>query len=149
MRQKQPNHVIARAVKNVPRQPTIFAFALVMAMLFTGCAATHNHTSAGKFYHVALIWLKEPGNAEHRQKIIAAAHSFGREIPEVEFLSLGQSPESTSSYVDDSFDICFVMRLADKAALDRYGKHPVHVKAAQEVFLPLSNKIQFYDFISE
>jgi hypothetical protein len=96
-----------------------------------------------------LVWLKEPGNAEHRQKIIAAAHSFGHDIPEVEFLSVGQSPPSTSSYVDDSFDICFVIRLEDKAALDRYGKHPVHAKAAQEVFLPLSRKILFYDFISE
>jgi hypothetical protein len=41
------------------------------------------------------------------------------------------------------------MRLQDKAALDRYGKHPVHQKRAQEVFLPLSQKIQFYDFTSE
>ena len=51
--------------------------------------------------------------------------------------------------MDDSFDICFVMRLQDKAALDPYGEHPVHAQAAQEVFLPLSRKIMFYDFISE
>jgi hypothetical protein len=41
------------------------------------------------------------------------------------------------------------MRLEDKAAMDRYGKNPVHQKAAQEVFLPLSQKILFYDFTSE
>jgi hypothetical protein len=54
-----------------------------------------------------------------------------------------------SSWHDASFDICFVMRLEDKAALDRYAKHPVHEKAAKEVFLPLSQKILFYDFTSE
>jgi hypothetical protein len=149
MRQKQLNDVIARAVKNVPNRSAILAFALVIAMFFTGCAAAPKDKIAGNFYHVGLIWLKEPGNAEHRQKIIAAAHSFRCEIPEVEFLAVGQSPPSTSPYVDDSFDISFVIRLADKAALDRYGKHPVHAKAAQEVFLPLSSKIQFYDYIAE
>jgi len=42
-----------------------------------------------------------------------------------------------------------VMRFADQAAMDRYGKNPVHQKAAQEAFLPLSQKILFYDFTSE
>jgi hypothetical protein len=144
------NHLEDLTWKAIKRPTThLIAFALVAAFLFSGCATASKKAVAGKFYHVGLVWLKEPGNAEHRQKIIAAAHSFGREISEVESLSVGQSPPSTSSYVDDSFDICFVMRLQDKAALDRYGEHPVHAKAAQEVFLPLSTKILFYDFISE
>jgi hypothetical protein len=103
----------------------------------------------GKLYHVGLVWLKEPGDAEQREKLIAAAHSFAREIPEVQFLSVGQTPPKTSSWADASFDICFVMRLEDKAAMDHYAKNPVHQKAAQELFLPLSQKILFYDFPSE
>jgi len=100
-------------------------------------------------YHVGLVWLKEPGNAEHRQKIVAAAHAFAREIPEMQFLSVGQTLPSTSPYVDASFDVCIVMQFADKAAMERYNQHPVHQKAAQEAFLPLSQKILFYDFVSE
>jgi hypothetical protein len=139
----------ARVAKSFPLRVATIAVALVTAIFFTGCATASRQATAGKFYHVGLVWLKEPGNAEHRQKIIAAAHSFAREIPEVQFLSVGQSPPATSSYVDGSFDLCFVMRLEDQAALDRYGKHPVHQQAAQEVFLPLAQKILFYDFISE
>ena len=139
----------ARVAKSFPIQVATIAAALVAAVFFTGCATASKQATAGKFYHVGLVWLKEPGNAEHRQKIIAAAHSFAREIPEVEFLSVGQTLPKRSQLVDASFDICFVMRLEDKAALDRYGKHPVHQKAAQEVFLPLSQKIVFYDFTSE
>jgi hypothetical protein len=139
----------ARVAKSILSQAAAIAVALVAAILLTGCATATKQASAGKFYHVGLVWLKEPGNAEHRQKIVAAAHSFAREIPEVQFLSVGQPPPSTSPYVDGSFDICFVMRLEDKAALDRYGKHPVHQQAAQEVFLPLSRKFLFYDFTSE
>jgi len=104
---------------------------------------------AGNFYHVGIVWLREPINTEHRQMIIAAVHSFAREIPEVAFVSVGQPVPNRGELIDASFDICFVMRLEDKAALDRYGKHPVHQKAAQAVFLPLSQKILFYDFVSE
>jgi hypothetical protein len=135
--------------KSFPTRLALIALALVAAIFFTGCATASKQAKTGKFYHVGLVWLKEPGNAEHRQKIIAAAHSFAREIPEVEFLSVGQPLPKTSQWADASFDICFVMRLEDKAALERYGKHPVHEKAAKEVFLPLSQRILFYDFTSE
>jgi len=134
---------------NITTRLMLTALALFAAIFFTGCATASKQATAGKFYHVGLVWLKEPGNAEHRQKIIAAAHSFAREIPQVEFLSVGQTVPKRNQLVDASFDICFVMRLEDKAALDRYGKHPVHQKAAQEVFLPLSQKLLFYDFTSE
>ena len=139
----------AKVAKSFPIRVATIAVALVAAIVFTGCATASKQATAGKFYHVGLVWLKEPGNTEHRQKIIAAAHSFAREIPEVEFLSVGKTLPAMSSWHDASFDICFVMRLEDKAALDRYAKHPVHEKAAKEVFLPLSQKILFYDFTSE
>jgi hypothetical protein len=112
-------------------------------------AADPEPAKAGKLYHVGLVWLKEPANAEHRQKLIAAAHAFAKEIPEVEFLSVGQTLPQTSAYSDASFDICFVMRLNDKAAMDRYAAHPVHQQAARELFLPFAKRILFYDFTSE
>jgi hypothetical protein len=135
--------------KSSPTRQALIAITLAAAMFLTGCGTVSKQATAGKFYHVGLVWLKEPGNADHRQKVVAAAHSFAREIPEVEFLSVGQTLPKRSELIDASFDICFVMRLEDQAALDRYGKHPVHQKAAQEVFLPLSQKILFYDFTSE
>ena len=71
----------ARVAKSFPIRVATIAVALVAAIFFTGCATASKQATAGKFYHVGLVWLKEPGNAEHRQKIIAAAHSFAREIP--------------------------------------------------------------------
>jgi hypothetical protein len=149
MKHGQLKHSDGGVARSFPTQQALIAIALVAAMFLTGCGTVSKPATAGKFYHVGLVWLKEPGNADHRQKVIAAAHSFAREIPEVEFLSVGQTLPKRSELIDASFDICFVMRLADQAALDRYGKHPVHQKAAQEVFLPLSQKILFYDFTSE
>jgi hypothetical protein len=149
MKHGKPKESDARVANNFPIQIATIAVALVAAIFSTGCATASKQATAGKFYHVGLVWLKEPGNAEHRQKIIAAAHSFARQIPEVEFLSVGQTLPKGSEFVDASFDVCFVMRLEDKAAFDRYGENPIHAKAAQEVFLPLSSKFLFYDFISE
>jgi hypothetical protein len=41
------------------------------------------------------------------------------------------------------------MQFDDQAAMERYNQHPVHQKAAQEVFFPLAQKFLFYDFVSE
>jgi len=127
----------------------LVALALTAVPMILGCDTTRQVASPGKFHHVGLVWLKEPGNMEHRQKIISAAHSFASAIPEVQSISVGQSPPSTSPYVDSSFDICLIMRFEDKAAMDRYAKHPIHKKAAEETFLPLSQRLLFYDFIAE
>ena len=138
-----------RVSENISTRLVFTAIALGIAVFLSGCVTGPKPAKAGKLYHVGLVWLKEPGNAEHRQKIVEAAHSFAREIPEVQFLSVGRSLPAVSSWHDASFDLCFVMRLDDKAAMDRYAKHPVHEKAARDVFLPLSQKILFYDFTSE
>jgi hypothetical protein len=132
-----------------PGRLVFTAGALAVIAFLSGCATAPKPARAGKLYHVGLVWLKEPGNAGHRQKIVEAAHSFAREIPEVQFLSVGKTLPKASSWQADSFDICFVMRLENKAALARYATNRVHEKAAKEVFLPLSQKILFYDFTSE
>lgn len=127
----------------------VTALALGMVAFLSGCATTQKSAKTGKINHIGFVWLKEPGNAVDRQKIIDAAHRFAREIPEVKSLSVGRSLPKASPYVDASFDICLAMQFDDQAAMARYNQHPVHQKAAHEVFLPLAEKLLFYDFVSE
>ncbi|HEX6884975.1 MAG TPA: Dabb family protein [Planctomycetota bacterium] len=121
----------------------------LLALLLGACAAPRDARTTGKLHHVGLVWLKEPGDAGQRQALIDAAHRFAREIPEVRALSVGQTLPSASPLVDGTFDVCFVMVLDDAAALERYGRHPVHEQAARELFLPLASKLLFYDFVAE
>ncbi len=126
---------------------------LVITWLSVGCSAVHLNSSpsaeTGKLHHIGFVWLKDAGSAADRQKIIDAAHRFAEEIPEVEALYVGQPAESISPLIDSSYDVALTMVLKDVEALKRYGEHPVHQKAAEEIFLPLSRKILFYDFVSE
>lgn len=91
----------------------------------------------------------DPGNATDRQALVDAAHRFARDIPEVRSLSVGQALPQASPLVDSSFDVCLVVQFDDQAAMDRYAKHPVHQRAAEEAFPPLARKLLFYDFVVE
>ena len=90
-------------------------------------------------------WLKEPGNAEHRQQIVEVTKSF-REIPGVLAARAGQVIPSDRSIVDASFDVGILILVPDGKSLTEYLEHPIHQKAKGEVLLPLVEKIVVYDF---
>jgi len=133
----------------IPRNLLATIALLALAFFFSIRALSAETAPKGKLTHVGLVWLKNPGNAAERQRLIEALHRFAREIPEVQSLSVGQPQPSASKLVDSTFDVCFTMQFEGQAALDRYARHPIHQKAAEEAFLPLSQKILFYDFIGE
>ena len=116
----------------------ITLFALV------GCSSTepaHDHA----LHHVVLCWLKEPGNAKHRNQIIEVSKSF-RKITGVLEVRAGQVVSSDREIVDDSFDVAIVVIVPDQKRLAEYLAHPVHQKAKSEILLPLVDRIVVYDF---
>jgi hypothetical protein len=131
------------------RGPLFLATLLALALLTPSWLGAAEPPKNQKLTHIGLVWLKKPGDAADRQRIIDALRQFGRDIPEVQALSFGPARPSPSKLVDASFDLCFTMVFDDQAALERYAKHPVHQKAAEEVFLPLSARILFYDFTNQ
>jgi len=118
------------------------------AMLLSSCAMCGKkggQAKAGQVEHVVLVWLKEPGNAAQRAKVVAAAKTF-KDIPGVLSVSTGEVLASDRPIVDDSFDVGTIIRFKDKAAGDAYGPHPIHQKAVTETLKPLSAKILIYDY---
>lgn len=129
---------------------TIFSLAVLSLLAScTTCPMGCKTTAKGKVEHVVLIWLKKPGNATDRTKAINAAKRFPKEIREIQHLSVGQPLASERPVVDDSFDVSLVMRFANQADLSTYEKHPVHVKAVNEVLKPLAAKLLVYDVITD
>lgn len=126
-----------------------YFICILVLLLATSCASPSKLSTTGALHHVGLVWLKQPGNEAHRQRLVDAVHAFLRDIPEVRGVSVGCALPQKSELVDSSFDVCFVMQFDDQDAMDKYAMHASHKKAAEDAFLPLARKIVFYDFMSE
>lgn len=123
---------------------------IVTACLLVSCAtARHTAPPKGSLHQIGFVWLKAAGSTADRQKIIDVVHDFGREIPEVQSVAVGKTDGVGGPFSDASYDVSFILSFENEAARLRYNTHPVHEKAAKEVFLPLSRKLLFYRFVSE
>jgi len=100
----------------------------------------------GNVSHVVLVWLKHPGNASDRAKVIEAAKDFRGRIPGLLAMSIGEPLPSPRPVVDSSFDVGIVMRFETPHALEAYEKNPIHQKAVKEVLAPLAAKIVVHDW---
>jgi hypothetical protein len=121
----------------------IMCLVLVLLLLSTGIEAVS--ASDSRIVHVVLVWLKEPGNADHRAQIIEATRGFSR-IPGVEEIRVGEPVPGRRSTVDDSFDVGLYMVFSSEAALESYLAHPEHKAAQQSILRPLVKKAVIYDF---
>ena len=124
------------------------AFLMIaVALSLSGCTTSQTRTTPeSRVNHVVLCWLKEPGNASHRQSIIATTKTL-REIPGVLEIRVGETIPSERKIVDDSFDVCITMAFAGTDDMARYVSHPLHKKAMKEIFGPLVQRFVVYDFV--
>ena len=119
--------------------------ALSIAALLSSCATIAPPAKSGTVDHVVMFWQKNSGNKEDRKKITDAIDRL-RVIEGVTSLDYGTAVASDRPVVDDSFDIALFVRFTDVNALHAYEKDPRHLKEVNEVLLPLTKKIQVYDF---
>jgi hypothetical protein len=66
----------------------------------------------------------------------------------VQSATVGEPDGIAGPFSDTTFDLCFILTFKSEEARQRYAKHPVHEKAAKEVFLPLAKKLLFYRFVA-
>jgi len=118
---------------------------LIAMLLLTACAGKATRTDPPTVHHMVLAWLKEPGDAEGRQRIFDVSKSFAA-IPGVKRVHAGTSMPSERDIVDDSFDVGMIISFADRAAMESYLVHPTHAHAVREIIKPLVRKILVYDF---
>jgi hypothetical protein len=94
--------------------------------------------------HIVFVWLNDPGNAAHREQVLAASTALAA-IPGVTGLKTGQVVTSDRPVVDSSYDVGLIVSLEDQAALDAYLVHPLHVQLVEDTLQPLVKRIQVYD----
>ncbi|WP_433502983.1 Dabb family protein [Pseudonocardia halophobica] len=89
----------------------------------------------GRIQHVALSWLKEPGNPAHVDEWVRAARALGA-IPGVESMVIGPAAPVSWSDPDQSFDFAMTIVFENRDAMEAYQPHPTHHAA-----IAVSNRI--------
>jgi len=116
---------------------------LFLAFTLTSCANTPQ-TIKPAVLHIVVVWLKEPGNQNHRQQLLEASQQL-TEIPGILSVQAGKVIGSDRAVVDSSFDIALVMRMRNREVLNSYVQHPLHHQLIEEVFKPLIEHYRVYD----
>jgi len=126
--------------------------ALVIVLSLGACASAERAgrvaPPAGTVSHVVICYLKTPGDAAARQKLIDASREFAL-IPGVLGVEVGKVLPSTRPIVVSDYDVALIITTRDVAALNTYLVHSLHQKAVKEILQPLTSKIVVYDFINE
>jgi len=124
--------------------------ALVLCGLLPSCAQVlyAPQYQKGTVSHVAILYLKNHGDAGDRQKIIEATREL-RTIPGVYDLEVGTVLASDRPIVVSDYDLGIVVTFRDEASMRAYLTHPKHQKAVKEVLTPLTSKIVVYDFVNQ
>ena len=122
--------------------------SLVLLLSFASCAALPERQSRG-IDHIVIVWLRRPGNLDDIAKLVATSKELQRALPVMRGMSYGRPLPSERPVVDDTFDLAFVMRFANRKDLAAYENSAIHRQAATEILRPLSRKIVIYDVESE
>ena len=118
--------------------------SLVLLLSFASCAALPERQSRG-IDHIVIVWLRRPGNPDDIAKLVATSKELQRALPVMRGMSYGRPLPSERPVVDDTFDLAFVMRFANRKDLAAYENSAIHRQAATEILRPLSRKILIYD----
>ncbi len=118
---------------------------ILLTLLLIGCCPDQAPTQQNPIHHIVLCWLKEPGNTEHRAKIIETTRSL-KKIPGILSISVGEAVPSERKIVDDSFDVGITLTFATEEEMNAYLEHPLHKKALKNSLMPLVSKVVVYDY---
>ena len=122
---------------------TILGGATGMVALGAASAAPAAAIPDRVFVHHVFFWLKAPGSAEDRNRLVAGLRDLTA-APDILWAHLGLPASSERPVVDDGFSVSWLLFFADKAAQDRYQTDPIHlafVKACE----PLWDRVVVYD----
>ena len=129
---------------------------LMLIMLFTAACSTLSTASGPevestrRLHHLVIVWLKQPGNADIKQRYIEASKQLGK-LPGVLAYDVGIPASITSrrsrSALDESYDVAIAGVFESQQAYEAFLQNPEYARVAQQVLRPLVDKYQVYDFI--
>lgn len=127
----------------------------MLLALMAGCATTPAEApveleSQHRLHHLVIIWLKQAGDEEVRQRYIEQSKAFAK-LPGVLAYDVGAPANvkrrHASSALDQSYDVAIASVFESQQAFEAFLKNPEYGRVAQDVLRPLVDKYQVYDFV--
>ncbi|NOQ15816.1 MAG: Dabb family protein [Methyloprofundus sp.] len=117
---------------------------LLLTGLFFTAFGAHSQTDQ-RVSHVVVVWLKEPGNVQMREKFIEASRAL-ETVPGVISRHVSAVIPSDRPKVDDTFDVAVTVTFKNATALKKYMKSHKHKNMLKDKLKPLVNRVVVYNF---
>jgi hypothetical protein len=97
------------------------------------------------FIHHVYFWLAEPGNAEHKQRLIEGLKKLST-VNTIKEFYIGKPASTSREVIDSSYSVSWCLFFANAADQDSYQVDPIHLRFVDEC-KHLWKKVQVYDTI--
>lgn len=98
------------------------------------------------FIHHVFFWLKDKGNAQHREQLIDGLKALSV-VEEIKNFHIGIPANTNRDVVENSYSVSWLLLFDNPHDQDVYQDHPVHLKFIKECS-HLWSKVVVYDAIN-
>jgi hypothetical protein len=97
------------------------------------------------FVHHVYFWLKNPGSAEDKTKLIEGLQKLSK-VSTIKTFHIGQPAATNREVIDRSYAISWLVFFNNAQDQDSYQSDPIHLKFVEECS-HLWNKVIVYDSV--
>lgn len=97
------------------------------------------------FVHHVFFWLKNPGNAADRDKLVEGLKTLTK-IPAIRKYYIGYPAATNRGVIDNSYAVSWLTFFSNMEEEEVYQKHPVHLKFVED-YKHLWEKVIVYDSV--
>jgi hypothetical protein len=104
-----------------------------------------NFAAKKMFVHHVYFWLKNPGSAEDKAKLVEGLRKLSK-VSTIKMFHIGQPAATNRDVIDRSYAASWLAIFDDQPAQDSYQTDPIHLKFVEECS-SLWSKVVVYDSI--
>lgn len=99
----------------------------------------------GLFVHHVYFWLKNPGSADDRAKLVEGLQKLSK-VKTIKFFHIGQPADTNREVIDRSYALSWLAFFSNKAKQDSYQTDPIHLDFVKN-YSHLWEKVVVYDSV--
>jgi hypothetical protein len=121
--------------------------AMAGTAIFAASQTQHEKDMKKVFVHHVYFWLKNPGSAADRDKLVEGLKKLSA-VKTIKNFHIGKPASTSRDVIDGSYAISWLTLFDNDADQESYQKDPIHLKFVEECS-PLWQKVIVYDSIDQ